>query len=118
MKLSNISIICLLAAPTASAWTLKQIRNAAASALVAGTVATSPMVAGAVDFSGTYTDPNHPGCPRTIDMAIDSSSAAISGKDGNPDCGPGKRVKQWKLAGEVKDKSSALEVMDNNAQDL
>jgi hypothetical protein len=68
-----------------------------ASALLLG--AGGPGVAGAVDFTGSYSDPNHPGCARLIAVE-DGGVALVSGADGNPGCSGGEG-RPWQLKGKV-----------------
>ena len=40
-------------------------------------------------FDGEFTDPNHPGCARSVSVSEDRVTAAVSGEDGDegsPDC--------------------------------
>mmetsp|Transcript_540 Transcript_540/g.986 ORF Transcript_540/g.986 Transcript_540/m.986 type:complete len:131 (+) Transcript_540:399-791(+) len=68
----------------------------ASSAFLATALLTSP--ANAVDFTGSYSDPNHPSCPRLI--AMEGSTVIITGADGNPGC-VGGDGQPWKLIGKV-----------------
>lgn len=58
----------------------------AASIFIAG-AATAPSV-NAADFTGSYSDPNHPNCARLVAVE-DGNVALISGADGNPGCPTG-----------------------------
>ena len=86
-----------------SAWSLNRLRKAAASAVVAGTMVATPVVGvHAVDFTGSYADPKHPGCERNINVPSGSSVATLTGTDGTPGCNKGEPTRAWKLMGEVK----------------
>lgn len=58
------------------------------------------MVALAADFAGSYSDPNHPNCLRSIEI-VSKSNVAVSGTDGNPGCPPDGAGNPWKLSGTV-----------------
>ena len=45
------------------------------------------------DASGTYSDPIHPGCFRTVD----ARAGKVSGVDGTPACGPDAKLTEWEL---------------------
>lgn len=61
----------------------------------------APLATPAVDFSGSYTDPNHPNCQRVI--AKDSgTSVIVSGTDGSPSCPPDGSGTKWQLSGTVR----------------
>ena len=94
---------------TSSAWMAKpviveKIMRDAASVGFAASIASvvllgGPNAATAIDFTGSYADPNHPGCARLISVENDNK-ALISGADGNPGC-PGGGGRPWKLVGKV-----------------
>mmetsp|Transcript_15805 Transcript_15805/g.22286 ORF Transcript_15805/g.22286 Transcript_15805/m.22286 type:complete len:154 (+) Transcript_15805:144-605(+) len=108
MRLSLAIVISLFV--QANAWmsplpnkiTPKEIINQAASfgaaATIAATCAFGPQVANAIDFTGAYSDPKHPNCARLV--AIEGTTALVSGADGNPGCPTGEG-RPWKLVGKV-----------------
>eukprot|EP00542_Grammatophora_oceanica_P012154 CAMPEP_0194032712 /NCGR_PEP_ID=MMETSP0009_2-20130614/5596_1 /TAXON_ID=210454 /ORGANISM="Grammatophora oceanica, Strain CCMP 410" /LENGTH=136 /DNA_ID=CAMNT_0038673237 /DNA_START=45 /DNA_END=455 /DNA_ORIENTATION=- len=101
-----IVIASLLAALVAStdAWMAKQL----ASFAIGAVLATTPNVADATvapDFSGSYSDPNHPNCQRII--SVDGTKANLKGTDGNPGCPADGSGAKWYLTGKV-DGSSIL----------
>ena len=53
----------------------------------------------AVDFSGSYSDPNHSNCLRTVQVV--GTRADVSGTDGSPGCPPDGTGEAWDLVGEV-----------------
>mmetsp|Transcript_77867 Transcript_77867/g.126320 ORF Transcript_77867/g.126320 Transcript_77867/m.126320 type:complete len:201 (+) Transcript_77867:156-758(+) len=64
----------------------------------------------AINFAGDYTDPRHPGCPRTIAPPDADNIVQITGKDGTsgPGCSGGAKgfpriTRAWQLSGTVKD---------------
>lgn len=75
------------------------VRHVAVAAL---TLATCTSPAAAVDFTGSYTDPKHPGCARNIEIMPATTNALVTGTDGTPGCTPGGPVKAWKLNGQIK----------------
>lgn len=79
------------------------IKKFASIASVSASMATAPLIANAVDFSGSYADPNHPNCQRVI--AVKGTNAILTGTDGNPGCPPDGSGNQWKLTGKVEDGS-------------
>mmetsp|Transcript_45132 Transcript_45132/g.52867 ORF Transcript_45132/g.52867 Transcript_45132/m.52867 type:complete len:108 (+) Transcript_45132:24-347(+) len=52
-------------------------------------------------FSGVYSDPNHPGCPR--DIMVVGTHAVIIGVDGNPGCLLSTVRTPWTVYGTVSD---------------
>ncbi len=52
-----------------------------------------------VRIGGSYSDPNHPGCPRKVTLS--GSTAIITGADGNPGCLDGVIGEPWKVKGSV-----------------
>eukprot|EP00559_Dactyliosolen_fragilissimus_P008205 CAMPEP_0184855640 /NCGR_PEP_ID=MMETSP0580-20130426/819_1 /TAXON_ID=1118495 /ORGANISM="Dactyliosolen fragilissimus" /LENGTH=154 /DNA_ID=CAMNT_0027350203 /DNA_START=72 /DNA_END=536 /DNA_ORIENTATION=+ len=75
---------------------LKSVASGTAASIIATGVAFGN--ANAFDFTGSYSDPKHPNCPRLI--AIEGSEAIITGADGNPGC-IGGEGRPWKLIGRV-----------------
>merc|ERR1719263_464305 len=69
--------------------------SALASSILLGSM---PGFALAVDFTGSFSDPNHPGCPRLV--SIEGNKALVSGADGNPGCLTGNGT-PWNLEGKV-----------------
>jgi len=82
--------------------TPREIINQAAAVGAAATIAAAsafgPLAANAADFTGLYSDPKHPNCARLI--AIEGTTALVSGVDGNPGCPTGEG-RAWKLIGKV-----------------
>lgn len=80
----------------------KTLQNAASAATVGAAIVSAPLVSNAIDYSGTFDDPNHPNCIRRIENI--GKIATIEGTDGNPDCKPnGKGVDEFQLLGAVED---------------
>ena len=59
------------------------------------------IVNAAVDFTGSYDDPNHPNCLREIQVVQGSDVAHVAGTDGSPGCPPDGSGKPWNLVGKV-----------------
>ena len=105
--------LTVLACSACSAWVFlnqpsqildKLARGASAAAFTASISSAvllggGPDVAGAVDFTGSYSDPNHPGCARVIAVE-DGGVARVSGADGNPGCSGGEG-RSWQLKGKI-----------------
>ena len=70
--------------------------------LAATSSAMSTEIYTAVNFEGSYDDPNHPNCLRVIKM-LNSTNVAVSGTDGNPGCPPDGSGEEWSLLGKVDD---------------
>ena len=70
------------------------------AAIVASLVAAQVVADAAVNFAGSYDDPNHPNCLREIVM-LDAINAVVSGTDGAPACPPDGSGREWKLPGKV-----------------
>ena len=86
-----------------SAWVLPMdaFQRVAATASVGAVIASAPLAANAkFDFTGSYSDPNHPHCLREI--YVTGPKAVVSGTDGNPGCPADGAGKKWKLLGKVK----------------
>ena len=101
MKLSILGIAFVLVAPV-QAWTLVSdyfLKKAASAFSVAALSATLFSPSSLVDFSGSYSDPNHPNCQRVI--VVKDSAVKLSGTDGNPGCPPDGSGKAWTLTGQV-----------------
>ena len=58
-------------------------------------------------FNGRYSDPNHPGCLRGIEVRS-KTSARVFGEDGTPGCSAGEKTKKWELEGELRGKEEIL----------
>eukprot|EP00816_Leptocylindrus_hargravesii_P009661 CAMPEP_0196802326 /NCGR_PEP_ID=MMETSP1362-20130617/1953_1 /TAXON_ID=163516 /ORGANISM="Leptocylindrus danicus, Strain CCMP1856" /LENGTH=145 /DNA_ID=CAMNT_0042173587 /DNA_START=32 /DNA_END=466 /DNA_ORIENTATION=+ len=110
----KIYIFLLSAIGSTQAWSVNKASNgaavdrrnvlsgitAAAFGVATATAATSTVPAAfAADFIGSYSDPNHPNCPRLV--ATEGDKAIISGADGNPGCPTGDG-RAWRLEGEIK----------------
>jgi hypothetical protein len=106
MKFVIGSIFGVFVMCSTSAWvfpTRTDLQKAASIASMATAIASAPLVAQAVDFTGSYIDPNHPNCQRIISPAKASKSAVVlTGTDGNPGCPPDGSGTTWQLMGEVK----------------
>lgn len=106
MKISSLCILTAFAATPAAAWTMPKpfLRKAAsvatATTIIAGTVFGANAAA---DFNGSYSDPFHPNCLRVVSVSKDpsSSSATLTGTDGNPGCPADGSGKEWTLTGKV-----------------
>lgn len=102
-------VLTALVCSSCSAWVfdgyqsaiLKKLSEGASAAALASAVLLGggPDVAGAVDFGGSYSDPNHPGCARLVAVE-DDGVALVSGADGNPGCSGGDG-RPWQLKGKV-----------------
>lgn len=77
------------------------LQKAATASLVSAALLTAPLVAQAVDFTGSYADPFHPNCLRQVEVV--GTKAAVSGTDGNPGCPVDGSGKVWNLVGLVQD---------------
>lgn len=76
------------------------IKKAASAATVGAAIASAPLVSNALDFSGSFEDPNHPYCVRKIENI--GRIATIEGTDGNPGCQPnGKGTEEFQLLAAV-----------------
>lgn len=85
---------------TSHAWMTPQtLQKAVAAASFSAALSTAPLIANAVDFTGSYADPNHPNCQRVI--SVQGATATLSGTDGNPGCPADGSGKAWKLTGNV-----------------
>jgi hypothetical protein len=86
-----------------SAWVLPKdaFQKFAATATVGAVIASDPLAAKAkFDFTGSYSDPNHPNCLREI--IVMGPKAVVSGTDGDPGCPADGAGKKWELLGKVK----------------
>lgn len=86
-----------------SAWVLPKgaFQNVPATATFGAIIASAPLVANTkFDFTGSYSDPNHPNCLREIHVT--GPKAVVSGTDGNPGCPTDGAGTKWKLVGKVK----------------
>jgi hypothetical protein len=61
----------------------------------------SVKTADAIDFTGSYDDPNHPNCLREVRVVSGSNEADVSGTDGAPGCPPDGSGETWNLVGKV-----------------
>merc|ERR1712071_157070 len=111
-----MGLIIALLAGTTHAWTsvpknsfIQEIKssleNVAKGTVAIGVAASltsaviiGPSIANAADFTGSYSDPNHPNCARLV--AIEGETALIMGADGNPGCPTGEG-RPWKLVGKA-----------------
>lgn len=53
-----------------------------------------------IDFSGSFSDPNHPGCVRNI-FIFDLDTVWIEGNDGNPGCSKDTIVTQFTVTAKI-----------------
>jgi hypothetical protein len=97
-----LSIVLFVSASLSSALSMSPstVKKAVTGALVAASLAFTPMAANAVDFSGDYADPKHPNCKRQINVL--GKTAYVSGTDGTPGCPADGSGKPWNLIGKVK----------------
>ena len=58
-----------------------------------------PSISSAAEFTGSYSDPNHPNCKRNI--VADGNKVALSGTDGTPGCPVDGSGNSWSLSGEI-----------------
>mmetsp|Transcript_7605 Transcript_7605/g.9377 ORF Transcript_7605/g.9377 Transcript_7605/m.9377 type:complete len:160 (+) Transcript_7605:69-548(+) len=79
---------------------VEQISKTIASVGLAVAIAAGgPAIASAgTDFTGSYSDPKHPGCARLV--FVDGNTALVSGIDGSPGCESGEG-RPWKLTGSI-----------------
>ncbi|GAX10898.1 hypothetical protein FisN_4Hh151 [Fistulifera solaris] len=95
-----VSTLAALMVYTSQAWMTPQaLQKAAAAASFSAALSAAPLIVNAVDFTGSYADPNHPNCQRVIN--VQGASATLSGTDGNPGCPADGSGKAWKLTGNV-----------------
>lgn len=112
MKLVTLAYLTTLFLPSIEAWVLskKKLQQAAEAAFVSASIAAAPLVANAVDFSGSYSDPSHPNCKRVIEVTkkrVNGKNVAkLSGTDGSPGCPAGGSGTEWELTGKVADSKS------------
>ena len=96
---------------TCNAWIVpskEQLRKALAAGTVGASLVATPLMSNALDFSGTYDDPNHPFCVREIENI--GRIATIHGTDGNPGCAKnGKGNNEFDLLAQVTDKEIAID---------
>ena len=79
-----------------------RIEKAAVAASLTAALTMGPLVANAVDFNGSYSDPKHPNCKREIVVVAGKSrDAKVSGTDGTPGCPPDGSGKAWNLVGAI-----------------
>jgi hypothetical protein len=104
MKIFSLATVTTLAAlPLAHSWALAPgfVKKAASVAAASAIIASSPLASNAVvDFSGSYSDPNHPNCQRVVTVN-GISTLTIKGTDGNPGCPVGGAGKEWALDGKL-----------------
>ena len=110
-RLVNMTKVCFIFSLvsaiifTASGWLFPSPRlaleRAASIASISAVLSTSPLVAKAVDFSGSYADPFHPNCQRVIVVPKGSNEAKLKGTDGNPGCPADGSGTAWQLSGKV-----------------
>ena len=96
MKISSVILLSTFACT--NAWSVN--RRSVVKNLVGGAaalVASQPVIA--ADFTGSYSDPNHPNCKRNV--AVAGESATLSGTDGNPGCPASGDGNAWELSGKV-----------------
>jgi hypothetical protein len=104
------SLVSLLILVSVSAWVAPDVKRALSvgamtAALLVGPVASANA---AIDFVGSYSDPNHPNCQRVIDT-VSPGKVSVSGTDGNPVCPPDGSGKAWKLDGTVSGSSIVVD---------
>lgn len=92
-------VLLALCLETANAWSPAVVRRAVATASLSGILCTG-LTAGAVDFTGSYSDPNHPNCLRAISNGAENM-VRVTGTDGNPGCPVDGSGREWALTGMV-----------------
>lgn len=75
-------------------------KAAAVATLSAALVGATLPANAAVDFSGSYADPNHPNCLREVQV-VSPSNADVTGTDGTPGCPPDGSGRKWALTGKI-----------------
>uniref|UniRef100_A0A7S3L6I4 Uncharacterized protein n=1 Tax=Amphora coffeiformis TaxID=265554 RepID=A0A7S3L6I4_9STRA len=110
--MKTFSTVTLFAAlvSTGNAWTVpskEQLREAVTAGSVVASLVAAPLVSNALDFSGTYDDPNHPFCVREIENI--GRIATIHGTDGNPGCSKNGKGNEFDLLAQVTDKEIAID---------
>jgi hypothetical protein len=109
MKLFLFSLLASFGA-LSQGWVLRnELRKAAAAATIGAAGFAAPFIANAVDFTGSYSDPNHPNCQRIIEVTKGSKTASLKGTDGNPGCPADGSGKEWKLTGQIKGDSILID---------
>mmetsp|Transcript_28401 Transcript_28401/g.81652 ORF Transcript_28401/g.81652 Transcript_28401/m.81652 type:complete len:145 (-) Transcript_28401:58-492(-) len=95
-------ILALATVQNVNAWSMPKLdlEKAAATAAVSAALVAGPMAVNAADFSGSYSDPNHPNCLREVQV-LTKNKAEVKGTDGNPGCPPDGRGRTWALIGQV-----------------
>ena len=78
--------------------------------LVYGLLVALPIPAVAIDFTGSYDDPNHPNCLRLISIPSDDGLAYVNGTDGNPGCPPDGSGLHWTLTGKIQGDTILVDV--------
>jgi len=88
---------------------MPQLSKAAKMATLSFGLATSTIapVNAQVDFSGSYSDPNHPNCLREIQV-VNPTTAKVTGTDGTPGCPPDGTGRPWSLTGILSGDDSIL----------
>jgi len=93
-----------------SAWIMPKnmLERVAAVATISAVISGAPMAGNAVDFSGSYGDPNHPNCLREVQV-VSPSLADVTGTDGTPGCPPDGSGRKWSLTGKIEGDSILID---------
>lgn len=101
MKTISSLLISSFLLSSCHAWlpTSREVRQAIAAGTVGASIVAAPIVSNALDFSGSYDDPNHPFCVREIENI--GRIATIHGTDGNPGCPKSGKGDEFDLLAQV-----------------
>lgn len=106
MKLA-LFIAVLIPSSAALVFPKEALKKAASIATISAALSLNPLSGNAFDFSGSYSDPNHPNCQRVIKQS--GSNALLKGTDGNPGCPADGSGKAWELSGKVDGESILID---------
>jgi hypothetical protein len=104
MKISMTTAVLAVLPLFGQAWipqlNTQNMKKAASAATVGAAIVSAPVIANALDYSGSFEDPNHPNCVRRIENI--GKIATIEGTDGDPGCQPnGKGKDEFQLLAAV-----------------
>lgn len=102
MKTNLVVSILLAILQVSSSWVISKndIKKAFSIASISAAICTAPLVANSADFNGSYDDPFHPNCVRSVEVY--GQKLVLSGTDGNPGCPADGGGKPWVLPGTLK----------------
>ena len=102
LKIFSLTCLCVVLVQSATAWTMPTnlLQKVTAVATISAAIAGGPAGVHAVDFSGSYADPNHPNCVREVQV-VDPKLADVTGTDGTPGCPPDGSGRKWSLVGKI-----------------